>query len=117
MIVDPELRELAVRVLIALVALTWGVVLWRLHRDPDMPNFTFKNLIATKDGYPDRVAIEELGAFIAMTSVLIVLTLRTQLTEWFCGIYTAIFVLRGAHAAILKANSDPNGKTPPPAPH
>jgi len=102
-----ELRELAIRALIVCVSVTWLVILWRADKNPELPNFSFRALISTRDGYPDRVAIMELGSWIAFTVVLVVLTLRDRLTEWFCGIYVFAFVVRGAHAAYLKATNPP----------
>ena len=100
-----EARELIVRLMIVCVAVTWLVILWRMDQSDKMPNFSFRNLIATRDGYPDRVAVMEIGAFLGMTGALVVLTLRDKLTEWFCLAYVGAFALRGAHSAYLKAVS------------
>ena len=98
-----EARELVIRLMIVCVAVTWLVVLWRMNNSDSMPNFSLRYLIATRDGFPDRVAIMELGSWLGLTGALIVLTLRNQLTEWFCGVYVTAFVLRGAHSAYLHA--------------
>ena len=103
-----EARELVIRLLIVCAAISWLVILWRMDANEKMPNFSFRNLIATRDGYPDRVAVMEMGAWLGMTGALIVLTLRNQLTEWFCFSYVGAFALRGAHSAYLHAT-----KTPP----
>ena len=98
-----EARELVIRLLIVCAAVSWLVILWRMNNNEAMPNFSFRNLIATRDGFPDRVAVMELGSWLGMTGALIVLTLRDKLTEWFCLAYVGAFALRGAHAAYLHA--------------
>lgn len=99
-----ETRELVIRLMIACVAVTWMVILWRMDQNDAMPNFSFRNLIATRDGYPDRVAVMELGAWLAMSSVILIAVLRSS-TEisMLCGIYVSAFTLRGAAASITKA--------------
>ena len=101
-----ELKELAVRLLIVCVAVTWLVIVWRLHRDPAMPNFSVRNLFATREGYPDRVAIEEIGCWVVMTAVVLIAALRNSLSlVELCGIYVGVFTLRGAHTAYLRAKN------------
>ena len=102
-----ELQELAIRLLLACVAVTWLVAVLRADKDKRAPNFTLRLLISTKDGYPDRVAIQELGSWIAFTFVLAVLTMRDLLTEWFAGLYVGVFVLRGAYSSFLRATRPP----------
>ena len=103
-----EARELVIRLMIMCAAVSWLVILWRMNNNEGMPNFSFRNLFATRDGgYPDRVAIMEIGSWVGMTGALLVLTLRNSLTEWFCAIYTGVFVLRGAHSAYLHATKPP----------
>ena len=107
-----EARELVVRLLIVCMAVTWLVLLWRMDQNEKMSNFSFRNLIATRDGYPDRVAVMELGSWLGMTGAMIVLTLRDQLTEAFVGIYVGAFALRGAHSAYLHATKPPEVPKP-----
>ena len=103
-----DLTELIARILIVIVTVTWGVLLWRTEQSDKAPNFTWRNLVSTKEGYPDRVAIMELGSWVAMTAVVIIATLRaaTELAT-LCGIYIAAFTLRGGTAAWVKATNPP----------
>lgn len=101
------LEELGLKLLLTCIALTWLVVLLRAHVDPKYPNFTLRALISNRAGYPDRVAIQELGSWIAFTLVLFVLTVRGLLTEWFVSVYVITFVVRGAYSAALKAKAPP----------
>lgn len=105
---NEEFTELVIRLLIVCAAVTWLVILWRLHQSPAMPNFSFRNIISTRDGFPDRAAIMEFGSWLGLTGALIVLTLRDELTEWFCGIYVGATLLRGAHSAWLHAANPPH---------
>ena len=103
-----DLIELTGRVLIVCLSVTWLVILWRADRNEAMPNFSFRNLIATKDGYPDRVAIMELGAWGAMSAVIIIAVLRNAVElATLCGIYVGAFTLRGAAASVTKAMNQP----------
>ncbi len=105
---DPELKELIVRVLIVIVTVTWGVMLWRTEVSEATPNFTWRNLISNKEGYPDRVAIMEIGAWLAMTAVIIIAVLRSaHELATLCGIYVGAFTLRGGTAAWTKAANPP----------
>ena len=105
--------ELAVRILITCVSVTWLVILWRADQSAAMPNFGFRNLISTKEGYPDRVAIMELGAWLAMSAVIVIAVLRsaTELAT-LCGIYVGAFTLRGAAASVTHAMSPPTPAVP-----
>lgn len=98
-----ELQEFAARILIACVAVTWLVILLRANQNQAYENFSLFGYIATKDGYPDRVATAEATVLIAMTVWGTIMVLRNQMSEWFIGTYVLAFVLRGAHAAYLKA--------------
>lgn len=104
------LEELGLKLLLTCVAVTWLVALLRAHKDPRYPNFTLRALISNRAGYPDRVAIQELGSWIAFTLVLGVLTARNLLTEWFVTVYVGVFVLRGAYSAFLKAKAPPEAE-------
>ncbi len=99
-----ELRELAVRVLIACVAVTWLVILWRSHRDPRLVNFSFPGLIMTREGYIDRVALMELGSWITMTLLLIMLAAHDRMTELYATIYVAFPAVRAGQVSMLRAN-------------
>ena len=99
-----EARELVVRLMIVCAAVSWLVILWRMDANEAMPNFGFRNLVATRDGYPDRVAIMELGSWLAMSSVILIAVLRNNSEiAALCGIYIGAFALRGAHSAYLHA--------------
>ncbi len=108
-----ELTELIIRVFIICVAVTWLVIVWRMDQSEAMPNFSFKNLIATRDGYPDRAAVMELGAWLAMTAVIIIAVLRTASElATLCGIYVGAFTLRGGASAWIHATKPQTpGKT------
>lgn len=101
--VNEELQEFSARILIAVVAVTWLVLLLRASRDPAYDNFRLIGYIATKEGYPDRVATAEVTVLLAMTLWGTIMVLRNQMSEWFIGTYVLAFVLRGAHSAYLKA--------------
>jgi hypothetical protein len=103
-----ELRELAIRLLIGCAAVTWMVVLWRADRNPALPNFSFRNMFATREGYPDRAAIMEGGSWLVMSAVVVIAVLRNSTSiEALCGIYVGAFVLRAAHSAYLHATNPP----------
>jgi hypothetical protein len=103
-----ELRELAIRLLIGCAAVTWMVILWRMHQSPSMPNFSFRNMFSTRDGFPDRAAIMEGGSWLVMSAVVVIAVLRNSTSiEALCGIYVGAFVLRAAHSAYLHATNPP----------
>jgi len=108
-----ELTELIIRVLIVIITITWGVVLWRAEQSDAMPNFTWRNLISTRDGYPDRVALMELGIWLATIAVLIIGVLRkVNDLSTILGIAVAAFTIRGGAAAVTYAmNPAPPGIT------
>lgn len=98
-----DLRELAIRALIACVTVTWLVVLWRGNRDPAMKHFSFQGLIMTRDGFIDRVAVMELGSWIVLSLVVIVLTANNKITEWLIFIYVAFPAVRAGQVSMQKA--------------
>ena len=98
-----ELRELAVRVLILVVAITWLVLLWRGNQSESAQNFTILGYFTTRDGFPDRAATGETTALIFMSAWGSVMVLRDQMSEWFIAAYVVSFVARGGYAAYLKA--------------
>ncbi len=103
-----EARELVIRLMIMCAAVSWLVILWRMDQSAQMPNFGFRNLVATRDGYPDRVAIMELGSWLAMSSVILIAVLRNNSEiATLCGIYVTAFVLRSMHSAYLHATKPP----------
>ena len=102
-----ELRDVAVRVLIICVAVTWLVILWRADRNPLFKNFSVMGYITTKDGYPDRPATMEIGSWLALTMTLIVLVTNDRLTEWFALIYAGLPAIRAGQASWLRATSEP----------
>lgn len=106
-----ELRDLAIRVLIVCTAVTWLVILWRADRDPRMKKWSFLAFVTTRDGYPDRVAWMELGSWVALTLVLIVLTMHDKLTEWFALIYAGLPSIRAGQASWLRAGATTKGTT------
>jgi hypothetical protein len=104
--VSDELRELAIRLLIGCTAVTWMIVLWRMHQSPSMPNFSIRNMFSTRDGFPDRAAIMEGGSWMVMSAVVVIAVLRNSNSiEALCGIYVGAFVLRAAHSAYLHASN------------
>ena len=109
-----ELRELVIRLMIVCAAVSWLVILWRMDQSAAMPNFSFRNLIATRDGYPARVAVMEIGSWLAMSSVILIAVLRSNSEiATLCGIYVAAFVARSMHSAYLKAvNPEQKPKEP-----
>jgi hypothetical protein len=98
-----ELIELAARVLIVCVSVTWLAIVWWAVRNPLLGHFSFLGFITTRDGYPDRVAFAEMTVLLAMTTWGSIMVLRDQMSEWFVTAFVLTFVLRGAHAAYLKA--------------
>jgi len=107
----PDLKELALRVLIGCVALTWLVMLWRGDRNPALANFSFLGLITTKEGYIDRVGVMEFGSWIALTLTLIVLVMNDKLTEWMVLIYAGLPAIRAGQGAYLRASNPPPAST------
>ncbi len=106
--ISDEFVELTVRILLVIVTVTWGVVLWRAGRTDSMPNFTWRNLISTRDGYPDRVALMELGIWLATIAVLIIGVLRkVPDLATLLGIAVAAFTIRGGAAAVTHAMNPP----------
>jgi len=103
--VTEELRELAIRILIACIAVTWLVLLWRGHRNPAFKNFSLPGLVMTKEGFIDRTAVMELGSWITMTLVLITLTAHDKLTETMAVIYVAFPAVRAGQAAWLRSTT------------
>ena len=102
-----ELRTLAIRALIACVAVTWLVVLWRADRNKKFENFSFLGYITTRDGYPNPPATMEIGTWIALTMTLIVLVANDKLTEWFVLIYAGLPAIRAGQTAWLRSNATP----------
>ena len=101
------LREVLVRVLIVCVAVTWLVILWRADRNPALQRFHVLGLIMTKDGFIDRVAVMELGSWIALTLTLMVLTVNDRLTEWFALIYAGLPAIRAGQTSWLRSIATP----------
>jgi len=102
-----ELRDIAVRVLIICVAVTWLVILWRADRNPSLKNFSALGFFTTKEGYPDRPGTMEFGSWIALTLTLIVLVAYNRLTEWFVLIYAGLPAIRAGQASWMRANPPP----------
>ena len=102
-----ELRTLAIRALIACVAVTWLVVLWRADRNNKFENFSFLGYITTREGYPNPPATMEIGSWIALTMTLIVLVANDKLTEWFALIYAGLPAIRAGQTSWLRSNAAP----------
>jgi hypothetical protein len=108
---DDELRDLAIRVLIACIAVTWLVVLWRADRDPGLKNFRFLDLVTTKDGHIDRVAFMELGTWVIFSLIVVLLSMRNKFTENFAFIYVGFPAVRAGLITFQKMLTP----APPPA--
>lgn len=104
---NDELRTLAIRALIACIAVTWLVILWRADRNKAFQNFSFLGYITTHDGYPDRPATMEIGSWVALTMTLIVLVSNDRLTEWFALIYAGLPAIRAGQTSWLRSNAAP----------
>lgn len=100
-----DLRQLAIRVLIACVAVMWLIILWRADRDKAFRNFSILGYLTTKDGYPDRPATMEIGSWVALTMTLIVLVANDRLTEWFALIYAGLPAIRAGQTSWLRSNA------------
>ena len=102
---DPDLRDFAIHVLIACVGVTWLVVLWRADRDPVFKNFSILGFVTTRDGYPDRPGAMEMGTWIAVTVLMIILALHDKMTEWYMGVYIAFPAVRAGQVAYLHSGN------------
>ena len=100
---NAELRELAIRSLIAVVAVSWLVILWRGNRNPALKNFSIPALIMTRDGFIDRVALMELGTWMTTTVLMVILALHNKLTETFAVIYVAFPAIRAGQVSWLRS--------------
>ena len=99
---DDELRDLVIRVVIACVATTWLVILWRGERDPALKNFRVHGLIMSKEGFIDRVAFMELGTWIIFSLIVVVLVMRDRFTENFAFIYVGFPAVRAGLVTMQK---------------
>lgn len=98
-----ETRELAARILIACIGVTWMLVLWKGHKDDKMENFTFQSLIMTKDGYMDRVAFMEMGSWIWFGLILLWLTVHDKFSENYALIWVGFPAIRAGVSSGIKA--------------
>ena len=100
-----DTQQLAIRVLIALAVLTWGLALWRAHRDPKFENFSIPGFVMTKEGFPNSVALMEIGSWVVYSVILIALTMKGALTETYVLIYVAFPSVRAAYGGYLRAQN------------
>lgn len=107
--------DVVMDVVLAIGGVMIFVSLWRAHKangQSKYKDFNLLDLVATPQGGIDRPAFQETVVFVVMTWGFITLVVTGRLTEWYAGIYTAIFVVRAAHAAYLRASAVaqlPNG--------
>lgn len=104
--VRPE--DLLLNGILLLLAIAIAISLISAHRQNGTSRYkTFNliDLIATRDGHADRPAFLEMGTFALMAWGFIVLVNKAQwgLLVGYAGLMTSVFVLRAAHAAILKS--------------
>lgn len=66
-------------------------------------NFNLVHLITNKEGYPDGAKCVEWGVFLLMSWGFITMMIKGTITEAYIGIYTALFVTRGAYGAYLRS--------------
>lgn len=102
-----DLREVAIRTMIVCVAVTWLVILWRADRDESLKNFSLAGFVMTKEGFPDRPGIMELGTWIIFSLILMYLAAHDKFTEGLAFIYVAFPAVRAGVVSFQKGQAPP----------
>lgn len=101
---DLTFGDIVLNLILALVFIFVVVMLFRFNRsNGEYRQFKVIDLIRTRRGKINRIAVMELGAWVVMTWAFVVQTLQGSLTAEYAGLYAVAFVIRGAHAAWLQS--------------
>lgn len=105
--------ELVGNSILALIATTVLISMWRFHRDERYKKFNLVDVITARDGRISRPAMMEFGSWVIASWYIIIQANRSEDIHIELGLYLTTFVARAAHAAYMNSqNPSPQAVQP-----